>query len=243
MAYLRSRAATFRRVTDGLLIVVILVVLFGVVLGRVVPMTGRQTLIIAGGSMEPALPIGAAVIVEPVPVTAFAVGDVISLRTGTELKSIFTHRITRIVPRADGVWVETKGDANATVDPSLTPASQVIGRVTHGIPYAGFLLALLSVPSGVLLVIFVAAFLFAISWLLETYEIGGPRPAPSATRGDRPLPAARPAVPAPGAVSRYTEPGAVRRRRARWDMLGRSHASMSTAPSPASLPPADYHSD
>ena len=92
-------------------------------------MTGRQTLIIAGGSMEPALPIGAAVVVEPVPATALAVGDVVSLRTGTELKSIFTHRITRFVARADGLWVETKGDANASVDPSITPASQVIGRV------------------------------------------------------------------------------------------------------------------
>src|SRR5438876_292132 len=104
MAFLRSRAATLRRITDGLLVVVIVVVLFGVILGRVVPMTGRLTLIIAGGSMQPALPIGAAVVVDPVPSTALAVGDVISLRTGTELKSVFTHRITRIVPRADGLW-------------------------------------------------------------------------------------------------------------------------------------------
>jgi signal peptidase len=190
MAFLRSRAATLRRVTDCLLLVVILVVLFGVLLGRVVPMTGRQTLIIAGGSMEPALPIGAAVVVDPVPPSALAVGDVISLRTGTELKHVFTHRITRIVQRDETVWVETKGDANAHADPSLTPASQVIGRVSRSIPYAGFLLALLSVPSGVLLVILVAGLLLALTWLLESYETGGPQPTPAAA-GGVPRPVAR----------------------------------------------------
>jgi len=245
MAFLRSRAATFRRVTDGLLIVVILVVLFGVVLGRLVPMTGRQTLIIAGGSMEPALPIGAAVVVEPVPAAALAVGDIVSLRTGTELKSIFTHRITRVVAHADGLWVETKGDANPTVDPSLTPVGQVIGRVSRSIPYAGFLLALLSVPSGVLLVIFVAAFLLAISWLLESYELSGPRPAPASTGTDRTRPDVRPAAPASAAVSRYATPHAVRRRHARWDLLGRGHPTMSAAASasPVAVPPADYQDD
>ena len=190
MAFLRSRAATLRRVTDCLLLVVILVVLFGVLLGRVVPMTGGQTLIIAGGSMEPALPIGAAVVVDPVAPPGLAVGDVISLRTGTELKHIFTHRITRIVQRADGPWVETKGDANAHVDPSLTPASQVIGRVARSIPYAGFLLALLSVPSGVLLVILLAGLLLALTWLLESYETGGPPPTPL-TAGATPRTVAR----------------------------------------------------
>jgi signal peptidase I len=194
MAFLRSRAATLRRVTDSLLIVVILFVLFGVILGRVVPMTGRQTLIIAGGSMQPALPIGASVIVDPVAPTALAVGDVISLRTGAELKSVFTHRITRIVPRADGVWLETKGDANVEVDPSLTPVGQVIGRVSLSIPYAGFLLALLSVPSGVLLVILVAGFLLAVIWLLESYEIGGRQPSPVAA-GRTPPPVVRVASP------------------------------------------------
>src|SRR3954463_2249022 len=38
-------------------------------------------------------------------------------------------RITRIVDRSDGRWVETKGDANGDVDPSIVPASAVVGRV------------------------------------------------------------------------------------------------------------------
>jgi signal peptidase len=180
---MRKRSfVTLRRVCDSLLIALILVVLFGVVLGRLVPMTGRTTLIIGGGSMEPAIPIGAAVVVDPVRPADLAVGDVVSLRTGTNLKSIFTHRVTRIVQHDDGFWVETKGDANASVDPSLTPAANLIGRVSRSIPYAGYLLALLSIPSGVLFVILLAGLLLTVTWLLETYEIElvarTPDPAP-----------------------------------------------------------------
>ena len=162
---------TLRRVCDTLLIALILVVLFGVVLGRLVPMTGRTTLIIGGGSMEPAIPIGAAVVVAAIPAAELAVGEVVSLRTGTNLKSIFTHRVTRIVQREDGLWLETKGDANTAVDPSLTSVANVIGRVDWSMPYAGYLLALLSVPSGVLFVILLAGLLLTVTWLLETYEI------------------------------------------------------------------------
>ena len=165
------RFATLRRICDSLLIVLIATVLFGVVLGRLVPLSGRTTLIIGGGSMEPALPIGAAVIVEPVPPTDIRVGDVVSLRSGTNLQSIFTHRVTRIVPLEGTIWVETKGDANADVDPSITSTEHVIGRVSATVPYAGFLLALLSVPSGVLFVVLLAAVLLTLVWLLESFEV------------------------------------------------------------------------
>jgi len=165
------RFATLRRVCDSLLIALIAVVLFGVVLGRVVPLTGRTTLIIGGGSMEPAISMGTAVIVDPVPAGDIRVGDVVSLRTGPGLTAIFTHRVTRIVER-DGVpWVETKGDANAAADPSITSTEHVIGRVSATVPFAGYLLALLSVPSGVLFVVFLAAVLLTLTWLLESFEI------------------------------------------------------------------------
>ncbi len=225
MAFARTRIATLRRVSDGLLIGVILVVLLGVILGRVVPLNGRQTLIIGGGSMEPAIPLGAAVVIEPVPATDLAVGDVVSLRTGNELRSIFTHRITRVVPRADELWVETKGDANARADPSITPTSQVIGRVTMTIPYAGYLLALLSIPSGVLLVILVAGFLIVFSWLLESFEMDGFERAPTreATAGSL---APGGSVPAGSKVAtRLAQLRARRARRAGLDALAHGRGS------------------
>jgi hypothetical protein len=83
------------------------------------------------------------------------------------------------VAELDGqVAIETRGDANLTEDPSLTPASAVIGRVTLTIPFAGFLVALLSIPSGVLFVIAIGAVLLLISWLLDHPDDGDAATAP-----------------------------------------------------------------
>jgi signal peptidase len=159
-----------RRLLDLALIVLIGLALFAVVLGRLVPLTGREVLIIGGGSMEPAVHLGAVIVVEPVAPADLRVGDIVSLRTGSGLASIFTHRVERIVSRADGLWIETKGDANNIVDPSLTPGTNVVGRVAANIPYAGFLLRLLSIPSGTALFVCLAGVLVALSWLVESYE-------------------------------------------------------------------------
>lgn len=195
------RFATLRWICDLLLIVLIVLVLFGVVLGRLVPLSGRTSLIIGGGSMEPALPLGAAVVVDPVRPADIRVGDVVSLRSGSQLQSIFTHRVTAIVPREGTIWIETKGDANAAVDPSITSTEHVIGRVSATIPYAGFLLALLSVPSGVLFVVLLAAVLLTLTWLLESFEIDLVARAPSTAGAGIPGVAPAPAAGAPIATA------------------------------------------
>ena len=155
-----------RRALDGALVVVVALGLFGVFLGRVVPLTGDATFVVAGASMEPSIPLGAAVVVAPVDARDLAVGDVVSLRSGPE-RAVFTHRIIRIADRAGAVWIETQGDANETADPSITPATAVIGRQVVTIPYAGFLVALLSIPSGVLFVIALGVVLLLAAWTLE----------------------------------------------------------------------------
>lgn len=154
-----------RHLSDLALVGLIVVASSGVILARVVPATGRATFVVASGSMAPAIPVGAAVIVEPVDPAALREGDVVSLRSGPQ-RAVFTHRITRVVDRADGRWIETRGDANTTVDPSITPASSVIGRVALTVPLAGFVVAWLSLPSGVLAVIGVGFALMTASWLL-----------------------------------------------------------------------------
>lgn len=189
--HIRYRA--IRWILDAALIGLILIALAGAILGRLVPMTGRETLIIGGASMEPEIQLGAAVVIEPVAPEQLAVGDIVSLRSGEGLKSIFTHRITRVISRPDGLWIETKGDANHILDASITPATNVIGRVVLNVPYGGFLLKLLSVPSGVALVICLAGLLVTCTWLVETLEI---------ERRRWPRPGARPvAVPAAAGTS------------------------------------------
>ena len=179
-----GRATAFvRRFLDAVLIALIFVVLFGVILGKVVPLTGRQTIIVGGGSMEPAVPIGAAIVVAPVAAADLHVGDVVSLRAGKD-RALFTHRIVEVLQRADGTWVRTKGDANASPDPTPVPAGDIVGRVQVTIPIAGYLIALLSIPTGVLFLIGLAATLLAAVWLLESLELDDVDRDRAASRGD-----------------------------------------------------------
>jgi signal peptidase len=162
---------TTRRTLDVLLIAVILVVLGTIVVARVIPfVTGGATFVVGGGSMEPAIPLGSVAIVTPVATSDLRVGDVVSVRVGRE-QSVFTHRIVRLAPRDDGLWIETKGDANAAPDPSIVPATTVIGRLAVGLPYAGYAVRVMSTAPGVLLVLAIGVLTLAAASLLEGLEL------------------------------------------------------------------------
>lgn len=166
--------ALARRVIDVAILALVLVVLVGLLLGRGVPLTGRDTLIIGGRSMEPTIPIGSAVVIEPVSAAQLRVGDVVTIRVGPK-PSVFTHRVVRLLTLDGQPYIETKGDANARPDPATTPASAIIGRVDWSIPFAGYLLALMSLPMGIAFVIGLGVTLVLVAVLLEDLE--DPRPA------------------------------------------------------------------
>ena len=175
-----------RRGLDAALVLLVIVSLLTVILARVVPMTGRSTFVVAGGSMAPAISVGSAVIVDPVDPSLLAVGDVVSLRSGTE-RAIFTHRIIRLVDREGVVWIETRGDANASPDPSISPATSVIGRVAVAVPVAGYLIALLSSLRGIVFVILLGVLLLFAGWILDSSGLGRRRsPADRSVRHDVP---------------------------------------------------------
>lgn len=170
MLFLAGPARFVRRVLDLLLLALILTTLVGVALGKLVPLAGSQALAVGGASMEPAIPLGAAVIVTPVAPSDLAVGDVVSLVAGKS-NTVYTHRIIRIAEHDGATLLETKGDANAAPDPTLVPVEAVVGRVGWTIPLAGYLITLLSLPIGVAFVLGVAIGLLACAWLLETLEL------------------------------------------------------------------------
>src|SRR5215207_1864193 len=170
MTIVSSATTGLRRFLDVVLVGLIAAVLFAVFLGKVVPLTGRQTIVVGGSSMEPAIALGAAIIVRPLAAADLAVGDIVSLHAGED-HALYTHRIVEIVDRDDGRWFRTKGDANAVADPTLVHASSVVGRTEFAIPFAGYLLALLSIPAGILFILGVAATLLAAVWLLESLEL------------------------------------------------------------------------
>ena len=170
MSFEPRLASWTRDVCDAALILLVALCLLTIALGRVLPLTGGTTLAVAGGSMEPAIHLGSAIVVEPVDPGTLAVGDVVSLRSGPE-RAIFSHRIIRVVVRDGTVWIETKGDANATADPSLTPASQVIGRASLTVPGAGCLIALLSSLHGIVFVISLGLVLLLAASLVESMTL------------------------------------------------------------------------
>jgi hypothetical protein len=65
------------------------------------------------------------------------------------------HRIVRLAPLNGAPCLETKGDANATVDPAIVSVASVVGRVAVQLPL-GFLAV-----SGTLL---------CLVWLIEDLE-------------------------------------------------------------------------
>lgn len=159
-----------RRALDGLLLALFALILVALFLGRFVPVFGGSTFVVAGPSMGEAVPIGSAVVATPVDPRELAVGDIVSMQVGPQ-KAIFTHRIVRVVERGNEVWIETAGDANPDPDPAIVPASAVIGRVGIVLPYAGYVLALLSTLAGLAFVCGLGALLITAAWLLESIEV------------------------------------------------------------------------
>jgi signal peptidase len=207
MRILSRTTVTVRRLLDAVLLALILVVVFGVILAKVVPVTGRETIIVGGRSMEPALPMGAAIIIAPVAASQLQIGDVVTLRAGDD-HARFTHRITEIMDRPDGRYVWTKGDANERRDPTPVHESAIEGRVQASIPMAGYLIALLSIPTGVLFVIGIAATLLAAVWLLESLELDQlDRSRAAAATTGQPPDAGEPLSPRPAGTPSFAADG------------------------------------
>lgn len=181
MSARRDRIRMARLIVDALLAGLAVSVVACLALGRGAPLLGATTLLVAGGSMEPALPLGAAIVTFPAAPRDIEVGEVVAVRTASDA-AVFTHRVIRIVDRGGEPWLETMGDANRAPDPALVPAGAVVGRVALAVPYAGYLLRLLSEPVGVLFVVSLAATLLVAGRMLDggTAEV---RPLPLVARG------------------------------------------------------------
>lgn len=177
-----------RWLLDGTLIVLVAVVFAAVIVSRLLPALGHETVSITGRSMEPAIPVGSAIVLERVASAEVAAGDVVTV-TVPERRITFTHRVVELVERDDGTWLRTRGDSNAAPDPALVPAGWVVGRLALTLPGLGLLLQLLSVPSGMLAVLGLALTLFLSARLIEDldWEIEAERRRPVA-----------PAFPGPG---------------------------------------------
>ncbi len=145
---------------------VLLAAVLGVVLAtRLAPLTGHELVVIRSGSMAPAIPTGSLIAIRPAPPEGVHAGDVVTLRMRTG--QLLTHRVERVADLPDGRYLATKGDANPEPDPVLVPVGSVVGVVDTVIPYAGYALAYLSMPTGMVSVASFLAALLLTSWLFE----------------------------------------------------------------------------
>lgn len=96
---------------------------------------GLGTFIVTGGSMEPGIPKGALVLVQPVSPWEVRVGDVITFQ---HYGQTTTHRVTTIVQGAQGPVFSTRGDANAAADPEDKTFPGQVGLVRASLPVAGY---------------------------------------------------------------------------------------------------------
>jgi signal peptidase len=165
---MKTAARWIRRLLDVTLLLLVVSVLGLVLAVNVGPTFGHELVVIRGGSMEPAIHLGSVTEVSRVQPADLRPGDVVMLKEANGV--LVSHRISRIVQQPDGLYIETKGDANATPDPVLVPVSQVVGRVDMAVPGLGYLLYLLTIPAGVLSVLGLAMTLLFSIWLLEDLE-------------------------------------------------------------------------
>jgi len=71
---------------------------------------------VLSGSMRPAMQPGGVIIIQRVPVSQLAVGDIVVFHQPDNDANVVAHRIISARPVAGGMQVSTKGDANSVPD-------------------------------------------------------------------------------------------------------------------------------
>ncbi|MFP7759932.1 signal peptidase I [Marisediminicola sp. LYQ85] len=116
-----------------------LVVALAAILIVVPKLAGATPLTILTSSMEPGLPPGTLIVVEPVDPDELVIGDVVTYQIRSGDPTVITHRIIGITAVTDGTRTfQLQGDNNSDPDPEAVLEEQVQGRVWYAVPYVGF---------------------------------------------------------------------------------------------------------
>ncbi len=122
-------------------------------LPAVVPkLMGYEIYNVTSASMEPKIPVGSVLYVEPVQPMDLVEGDVIAFMSGD---TVIAHRVVKN-QTVEGE-ITTKGDANAGEDMNAVPYEAVVGKVAMHFPFLGDLMAFFTGTVGKVYVIIFAA--------------------------------------------------------------------------------------
>lgn len=138
-------AIDWRRTLNIVGVVTLIAVVLPFVVFAVPQLAGAQhSYVVLSSSMSPTYEAGDAIIVNEVRPEKIEEGDVITFeapsRTSGQTQGTdrITHRVVEVVNKDGERYFRTKGDANEESDKQLVPASNVVGRVSFGIPYIGY---------------------------------------------------------------------------------------------------------
>lgn len=159
-----------RRLLELILAVYVVGALLVAAFAAAAPLAGYGLYAVRSASMAPAIQVGDLVVARRVDPTAVRPGDVITIAVGTG--ATLTHRVVSITPNDGGPVFTTQGDANATADPVATLADQLRGVVVWQLPMLGFLLAMVTMPSGIAALFSIGGTLLTAVWLLDEIEAG-----------------------------------------------------------------------
>jgi len=144
----------------------------------VAQVSGRQSLTVLSGSMEPTIRTGDVVVADPMPPMDAHVGDVITYKEPHGAGRLITHRVKTMQALGDKVRFTTQGDANDTSERWQVASTGQIARVTHRIPRLGYALGFMRDPSKRLFLIAIPALLLGVFELVRIW-----RPARPEARG------------------------------------------------------------
>ena len=140
--------------------------------------SGRQSLTVMSGSMEPTIDTGDVVVAKPIAPMDARVGDVVTYKEPHGEGRLITHRVKKMQALEDKVRFTTQGDANDTSERWQVATSGQIARVTHRVPKLGYGLGFLRDPSKRLFLIAIPALLLGVFELVRIW-----RPARPETQG------------------------------------------------------------
>jgi signal peptidase len=111
-------------------------------------LSGWRIQTVETASMEPTVPAGSAVVVEPIDASAVRIGMPIAFRDEHRAGQMVTHRVIEVLDRPAGLAFRTQGDANDSPDALLVSGRAVEGRMRWHVPYLGQGLGWLAWPWG-----------------------------------------------------------------------------------------------
>lgn len=115
---------------------------------RLAPVLGGEVFVIRGASMTPTIQLGSVIVATRTAAAEIEPGDVVTFRGSNGV--VVTHRVIETVVNDGEHLFRTQGDANASPDAFLVPEGALVGVVRASLPLAGYLMAMMAQPSGLI---------------------------------------------------------------------------------------------